>query len=270
MDSEAGAAAGPRAASWSPGAVWPGVQIALGVGLVPVIELGDRGVVQLVDHALDVRAGVERPEQWSQATKLPQVGTQCLVGARVLDLDRHFAAVGPDGAMDLADRGGRGGLTVELRESLPPPQAELGVQNLLDFLLRQWWGLGLEFGERLAERLRVSVGHSGLEYAQGLAHLHRAALEFSQDGEHLLGRLVSEFLGQVAFAASQSATAERTGGAARETQWEPGESGCSSGGATGEIGHTPIMTEAAPVSTLHSRSRGQPATRGAATALLRD
>ena len=34
MDSEAGAAAGPRAASWSPGAVWPGVQIALGVGLV--------------------------------------------------------------------------------------------------------------------------------------------------------------------------------------------------------------------------------------------
>ncbi len=34
MDSEAGAAAGPRAASWSPGAVWPGVQIALGIGLV--------------------------------------------------------------------------------------------------------------------------------------------------------------------------------------------------------------------------------------------
>lgn len=34
MSGGAESEAGPRAASWSPGALWPGVQIALGVGLV--------------------------------------------------------------------------------------------------------------------------------------------------------------------------------------------------------------------------------------------
>ena len=111
-----------------------GREHTLGVGLVPVVELGDGGVVQLVDHALDIGAGAQWPDQWRQTTKLPQIGPQGLVGARVLDLDGHLATVGPDGAVDLADRGGCGGITVELREPVPPPQAQLGVQNVLDLV----------------------------------------------------------------------------------------------------------------------------------------
>ena len=121
--------------------------------------------------------------------------------------------------MHLADRGRRGGLAVELREPLPPPQPELGVQDAFHLGGGHGRGLGLELGERLAEGLGVLVRHAGLEHAQGLPDLHGAALELSEDGEDLLGGLVGEFLRQIPLAPPEGAAAERSGSAAGDAQW---------------------------------------------------
>ena len=47
MNEGAESADGPRAASWSPGALWPSVQIALGIGLV-VLGLGRQDPLALL------------------------------------------------------------------------------------------------------------------------------------------------------------------------------------------------------------------------------
>ena len=70
-----------------------GGEDALGVRLGPVVEFADGALVQFVDHALDIGPGVQRLEKRRESSELPEVGTQSLVRARVLDLDGDLATV---------------------------------------------------------------------------------------------------------------------------------------------------------------------------------
>ncbi len=54
----------------------------------------------------------------------------------------------------------------------------------------QRWRLALELGQRLAVGLAVLLGNRRFHHRQGLADLHRAALELAEHGEQLLGGLV--------------------------------------------------------------------------------
>ena len=74
--------------------------------------------MQLGEQRLDVEAGGDRREQPGQPGQLGEVGHQRRPGARVLQLDRDLAAVGPHRAVHLADagRGGRG--LVEVAEAV--------------------------------------------------------------------------------------------------------------------------------------------------------
>ena len=73
--------------------------------------------------------GIQPAETRATRDDLVEVADQRLAGPRVLDLDRHVAAVAPDGPVHLADRGGRGGGVVERRELAPPAGAELVGQD---------------------------------------------------------------------------------------------------------------------------------------------
>ena len=101
---------------------------ALVVCLEPVIQLHLGALDQFVDDALHVGAGGELLEHLDHALHRLQVGAKCLVGARVLDLDRNLATVGPHRLVHLADAGRRHRDVFERRESLAPLRAQLCVQ----------------------------------------------------------------------------------------------------------------------------------------------
>ena len=102
---------------------------ALVVGLQPVVEFHLGALDQLVDDALHVGAGGELLEHADHPLHGLQVGAQRLVGARVLDLDRDLAAVGPHRLVHLADAGRGHRRVVERREPLPPLGAQLRVEH---------------------------------------------------------------------------------------------------------------------------------------------
>ncbi|GAA3085350.1 hypothetical protein GCM10020254_32150 [Streptomyces goshikiensis] len=105
--------------------VHEGVRVAaLRLRLQLVVQLLRDPVAQLLDQRLDVHAGDQRAQQPGEAAQLFEVRQQRLPGARVLDLDRHRAAVAPHRPVHLPDRGGRGGLLLELLEQVPPVLAE--------------------------------------------------------------------------------------------------------------------------------------------------
>ena len=166
---------------------------ALIVGLEPVVEFHLGALDQLVDHALHVGAGGELPQHADHPLHGLQVGAQRLVGAGVLDLDRDLAAVGPHRLVHLADAGRRDRLVVERAEPLPPLGAQLRVEDPVHLGRGQRRGLPLQLGQRLAVGLAVLLGDRGLHDRQRLADLHRAALEFAEHGEELLGGLVHQF-----------------------------------------------------------------------------
>ncbi len=165
---------------------------ALVLGLQPVVQLHLGALDQLVDHALDVGARRELLEHPDQTLHGLEVGPQRLVGARVLDLDRHLTAVGPHTLVHLADagRGHRG--VVERAEPFAPLGAQLGVEHPVHLGGGQRRGVLLQLGQRFAVRLAELLGDRGLEHRQGLAHLHRAALELTEDREQLVGGLFQE------------------------------------------------------------------------------
>src|SRR5699024_2658932 len=240
------------------------------VGFPPIVELGDGAGVQLVDHGLDVRARIQWPQERSETPELPEVGAQGLVGARVLHLDGHLPAVRPARAVDLADRGGGGGLPVEVLEPLAPPQTELRVEDPLHLVRGERWRLGLEFGERLAERFGVPVRHPGLEHTQRLADLHGAALELTENGEDLLGGVIAHLLGDLAVATPQCASSRAADRAACYPQRQAGEPGGSPGRGTGYVGHAPIMAEDRTASLRRRYNARRPASPVVSTVLPRD
>ena len=94
----------------------------------------------------------------------------------------------PAAAVHLADRRGRGGRLVHLDQLVAPVVTE-GVLDLLVGHRRRHRGGGvLEGGEVLAVGRHQLVRQRGLQDREGLAELHRPALELAQGAEQLLGR----------------------------------------------------------------------------------
>ncbi len=91
---------------------------ALVLRLQLVVELLADARAELLGGRLDVEAGRDLLHQPQDHPEVLHVGPHRLGDARVLDLDRHLAAVGQAGAVDLADRGGGDRLLVELGERL--------------------------------------------------------------------------------------------------------------------------------------------------------
>jgi len=122
----------------------------------------------------------ERAEQASDAPQLPQVGLQRLADAGVLHLDRDRHGLGvrrraPCAPVHLTETGGAGGRVLD-REARRPVATELGVEDALDAVPRQCRGGVLQRVERCAVRLGELLGQHGLEHAERLAELERAAL----------------------------------------------------------------------------------------------
>ena len=108
----------------------------------------------------------------------------------VLDLDRDVAAVVQLRAIDLADRGGRDRLVVELGEGVLERLLELGLDHLAH-VAEADLGRGVAQRAELAlELLAVLLGHEpDVEEAHHLPELHRRALHRPERGHDLLGGL---------------------------------------------------------------------------------
>ena len=94
--------------------------VALGLGLEPVVELLLGAGLHLGDQRLHVDARDQAAHGAGQPGELAQVGAERVAGAGVLDLHRDLAAVVPAALVHLADRRGRGRAAVEPDQLLLP------------------------------------------------------------------------------------------------------------------------------------------------------
>ena len=150
-------------------------------------------------------------------------------------------------------RGG-GGLVVEFAEVRPPPGAELLGQHPVH------GGRGhrrrgvLQFAQRLAVGRRVLVGDGRLVDAERLAELHRTALERAQHLEDLLGGAALHRGGDLLPIAAYQSLAEAEGRSAGGGQWQAGQARRPGDGASGDVGHLTIVTQADAGPTAFARA----------------
>src|SRR4029453_16116639 len=147
-----------------------------------VVELLSHPVLELLYERFDIDAGHPRCEHASGPADLTKVGSQCLSGSRVLNLDSDPSTVVPNGSMDLADGSRRCGVVVETQKLLPPAWAHLLGQHPMHHRRRHRRGGVLQLGECGAVGRDEILGKGRLEYGHCLAELHRPALELA---EHL-------------------------------------------------------------------------------------
>src|ERR1700730_5470123 len=159
----------------------------LGSRFEVVVEFfGDPGA-QFVDDGFLAEPGHERPEEPRCAAELGEVTEQGATGTRILNLDGDLAAVMPDGPVHLADRRGSGRGVVKFEEILAPGLAEVGRQHLMHGTSGQRRRGLLQLGQRGPVGSGDFRRQRGLEDGQGLAELHRPALELTEHPEDLLG-----------------------------------------------------------------------------------
>ena len=158
------------------------------LGLQLVVELLADAVAQLGEDRLGVQAGRQALDERQQDRGVAQVGLDRLRDARVLDLDRHVAAVVQPRAVDLADRrrgDRRGG---ELREVLLQRAAEVVDDHAPHPLEGHLRRVVAQRGELGLERLALALGHQlEVDGRQDLAELHRRALHLAELRDELVG-----------------------------------------------------------------------------------
>ena len=218
---------------------------ALIVGLEPVVQFHLGALDQLVDDALHIGARRELLEHTDHALHRLQVGAQRLVGAGILDLDRDLAAVGPHRLVHLADAGRGDRLVVERREPVPPFGAQLRVEDAVDLGGGHRRCFPLQLRQRLAVGLAVLLGDGGFHDRQGLADLHRAALELAQDGEQLLGSLVHQFGVDLVLRLSGQTLPEAHGGPPGHADRQRGQFGVPRSAPTLDVAHHTIIHDCA-------------------------
>ena len=195
----------------------------LGCGLEGVVQLFAHPGCQLVDQRLDVHPAGERSEDLRHPPDLLEVAAQRIVGARVLDLDRHGSAVRPHRSMHLAD-GCRGrGQRLERGERGPPVGSEFPSQHGVDPRGGHRGGRILQSGELRPVRAGQVFGQGRLEQAQGLTELHRATLELPQHPEELLGGPLLHLLGDRVSGGAAQSFAEPDGGPTGEAERQGGQ-----------------------------------------------
>ena len=144
------------------------------LGLELVVELLRDPLAQLGVERLDVEAGREPPHEREQQREVAQVGLDRLGHARVLDLDRDRLALVGHRAVDLADRGGRERLLLELGEDGGGLLPQLLAQQLLEPLERERRHVVAQLRQRLLEALALVLGQRAeVDRGEHLADLHR-------------------------------------------------------------------------------------------------
>jgi hypothetical protein len=155
-----------------------------------VVELVDDALADLVPDRLGVELGGDRPGEPEQHPEVLHVGADRVVDAGVLDLDGDVAAVLQRGAVDLADRGRRDRLGIELGEGVCERAVEVGLDHLAHLLEADRRSGIAERGELRLEALAVLWrDHPDVDEGEHLADLHRGPLHPPEDGDDLLGGL---------------------------------------------------------------------------------
>ncbi len=188
-------------------------QRALIACLELVVELLVDALADLGRGRLDVDARRDRAHDPQDHPEVLHVGPDRLGHPRVLDLDRHIAAVVQAGAVDLADRGRGDRLLVELGEQVHELVLELGLDHLAH-VVEADVGSGVAQGAELAlELVAVLLGDQpDVEEAQDLPELHRRALHRAERGDDLLGRLDVALLERGRLALRRTHDVRRLGG----------------------------------------------------------
>ena len=152
-------------------------------GLELVVELVADPRADLLGRGLDVEAGRDPLHQPQDHPEVLHVGPDRGGDARVLDLDRDDAAVVQPRPVDLADRGGRDRLLVELGEDLAQRRLELGLDHLAHVGEAHLRRRVAQLAELALELLAVLLGHEpDVEEAHHLPELHRRALHRPERG----------------------------------------------------------------------------------------
>ncbi|CAM5685277.1 hypothetical protein SALBM311S_09166 [Streptomyces alboniger] len=211
----------------------------LGLRLQAVVQLLRDPVLQFRDQRLDVHAGDQRPQEPGEAAQLAEVGEQGLAGPRILHLDRDLTAVVPHRPVHLSDRGRRRRLVLELHEQLTPVLAEPFREHRVHGARGHGRGGFLEFGQGRPVGAGDLLGQRRLEDGQGLAELHRAALELPEHLEQLIGRALLQLAADDLRGLADDPFAQPPGRPAGEAERERGEPGGPGDRLPGKIRHAP-------------------------------
>jgi len=215
---------------------------ALAVRLGAVVELLDHAVLQLVEQRAHVGAGYHHLQQLGEPLQGAQIGHQCLVGAGILDLDGHLAAVVPDRVVHLPDARGGGLVGVELGEPLAPVPTELLGQHPVHVLGRHLRRVGLQLDQGFLVRLGQLVGDHRLVHRERLAELHRAALELAEHGEDLVGVAHGQLGGDLLAVPAGDSPGPASGGPAGKADRQRSQTGGALEGSLRRIGHRANVT----------------------------
>ncbi|CAB4851417.1 unannotated protein [freshwater metagenome] len=148
--------------------------------------------------------------------------------------------------MHLADRRRRGRDVVELGETGEPVLAEsFGHAGAHRGGRHRGCGV-LKLGQRGPVRGEQFFGQCHLENAHGLAELHRAALEFTEGLEDLLGRPLLDLTRDELGVLAADPLTEPECGASCVPERERGQAGTTAHGTAGKVGHTTIVRVVPP------------------------
>ena len=220
---------------------------------------------QLIHQRLDVHPTRQRRHHLRQPPDLLEVAAQRLVRPRVLHLDRDHPAVGPDGPVDLADRGRSRRSRFERLELRAPVRPQLPRQHRVHPRRRHRRGGVLQPGELVAVRGGHVLRQRGLEQAHRLAELHRAALEFAQHPEQLFRRPLLHLLGDRFGGAAADALAESERSRGRRSRAGGTPAGPRGGRPTGPrspgpLPRAPFSTRRQPIPATDSHTRDEAST----------
>ncbi|SHT14119.1 Uncharacterised protein [Mycobacteroides abscessus subsp. abscessus] len=143
--------------------------------------------------------------------------------------------------MYLADAGRGDGLVVEGLEAFTPLRAQLGIQDAVDLVRGQRWGVALQLGQGLAVGLAEFGWDGCFHHREHLANLHGRALEFAEYLEELFGGFLHEFGVDFVLGLSGQAFPDTECGATGNTGRKRCEFCGARGAATTNLCHAHIM-----------------------------
>ena len=143
------------------------------------VELQGDVLADLVEDDPEVEVGLEPGEKADEDGEVLEIDRHQIGDLRILDLDRHLAAVAQAATVDLRQRRRGERRRLEGREHLVETSAELALEVWTELLERTRRHAVLELGEDLDVLRGQDVGAR----AEELTHLDRQALEARGEGE---------------------------------------------------------------------------------------
>ena len=150
------------------------------VRLLPVIELAQQALAKLVEHLAELVAlsklGVVIEELRDLIERI-EVFDHRLANSRTLHFHGDLPAIAQDAPMHLAERGRRHRRDVEIGKRFRHTNAELGRDDLLDFVERE----RLDFVLQPGERFEVSAAASARRGWRAAARVSRTSARVFRD-----------------------------------------------------------------------------------------